>query len=763
MNKLNSASDVGSTLNENAGLTDAQLLTRYLQLRDQAAFEALICRHGKLVFGICRRILKRHHEAEDAFQATFLSLAQDANQITRPEMVANWLYTVARYAAIRVKKDGTRRRRLERELEEEMNQNSESNPVHEELWSDLAPVIDREMGTLSDELRIAIILCDVEGKTRKEAARQLGWPEATVSTRLTKARSLLAQRLKRHGVVLTVATLSLLLTQHAASAAVPVSLVTSTLQTAGLLSIGQAVPVGAASSKMVALAQGTTKSMTLISFKTTAAALLVLATAVLGLQIPAEKPKAPAGAEPAQVSGNIVLPAEIQEALEQNAKQLSPITISYTAEYKSPLSEQEILERYKLLNKNFSASIFKKRPLRAAWQDRSFHVSVQAQSNIPGTMTLVDAMLEWSFDGAVQYRGTRYEDHKTPANLSKNSIPGGRIGELPSYVLTGPYMNPYFKKFSGLTFRQIGDNPTDLEPESEVLGFLRNGGTLVAVEDVLLNELPLVKLDVVTANETRQRADAVDLNEIRSRTKIIRNGEGGELQLEAKCPPEAQDEMVENLVRQQSLPETRRLVFYLDPALHYAVRRREEWYGTDQLLDRCDCSEFEKLPNRPVWLPRHCENEMHEFEHWFNIEYHGPGHIHQTAQMVSYLFEDSILSMVLEVREMSGAPIPLEQFVLNYTEPGTNITEELSPPKDGGKRQLFGYQVGRTPEETARNKNIAAKEQLDPNFNSNQPLDRPISLIAEKPKAAIHWFLIINGIVLLFIGSYFAYRRFRKS
>ena len=101
-----------------------------------------------------------------------------------------------------------------------------------ELWADMAPMLDAEMGRLSDELRIVVILCDVEGKPRKEAARQLGWNEATLTSRLMKARSLLASRLSRQGVVLSVTTLCVLLSQNAASAAVPGALFASTLTAA---------------------------------------------------------------------------------------------------------------------------------------------------------------------------------------------------------------------------------------------------------------------------------------------------------------------------------------------------------------------------------------------------------------------------------------------------------------------------------------------------------------------------------------------------
>ena len=219
--------------------SDALLLSKFLEQKDQPAFEALLVRHGPLVLGICRRILKRHHEAEDAFQATFLSLARDASRIKRPEMLANWLYSVARHAALKIKKVAEKRNRIEQQQDRSMDSIPESVVESELLWADVSPVLDKELAGLSDELRIAVILCDFQGKTRKEVAQQLGWPEATVSSRLMKAHSLLAQRMKRYGVVLSVATLSFLIAQNAASAAVPVSLVASTLTAATAVGAAQ--------------------------------------------------------------------------------------------------------------------------------------------------------------------------------------------------------------------------------------------------------------------------------------------------------------------------------------------------------------------------------------------------------------------------------------------------------------------------------------------------------------------------------------------
>ena len=288
MDEKPSAIETTPSVFDQDGPTDAQLLGRFVDERNQTAFETLLHTHGPMVLGVCQRILMRHHDAEDAFQATFLSLAQNAHRIGRREQVVNWLYTVARHMAINLKKIASKRRQVELQLEHPMNKNSDSN-LDREIWSDLAPILDREIGRLSADLRVAVILCDVEGKTRKEASRQLGCPEATVSTRLMKARSLLAQRSKRQGVVLTATTLGVLLSQNAASAAVPASLVATTLQTASVMSAGQTVSAALVSPHVIALTKGTAKSLLLVNLQIAGAVLMLLVTAGLAFQSQAEK------------------------------------------------------------------------------------------------------------------------------------------------------------------------------------------------------------------------------------------------------------------------------------------------------------------------------------------------------------------------------------------------------------------------------------------------------------------------------------------
>src|SRR5262245_19210054 len=145
-------------------MTDGQLLNSFLEQRDEAAFETLVRRHGPMVLGVCRRILHNPHDAEDAFQATFLVLVRKADSVNPPEMVGNWLYGVAGRTAMKAKSTVAR----QRAKESQMKDIPRHEPSQDQLWLDLQPLLDRELQRLPDKFRVPVVLCDLEGKTRKE-------------------------------------------------------------------------------------------------------------------------------------------------------------------------------------------------------------------------------------------------------------------------------------------------------------------------------------------------------------------------------------------------------------------------------------------------------------------------------------------------------------------------------------------------------------------------------------------------------------------
>jgi RNA polymerase sigma factor (sigma-70 family) len=248
-------------------MTDGQLLDSFITRKDPEAFEALVRRHGPMVLSVSRRLLRNHHDAEDAFQVVFLVLARKASTIKPRGMVGNWLHGVAVQTAQKANAMNTRRRVREKQVREI------PEPATADPWHDLEPLLDRELSHLPEKYRLPIVLCDLEGKSIQEATRQLGWPQGTLAGRLSRARTMLARRLTRHGVVLSAGSLAVLLSKNTAACA-PISLVTSTVKTASLITAGRTVG-GMMSPKVVALMEGVMKAMLLTKLKSL--------TTVLGL------------------------------------------------------------------------------------------------------------------------------------------------------------------------------------------------------------------------------------------------------------------------------------------------------------------------------------------------------------------------------------------------------------------------------------------------------------------------------------------------
>ncbi|HEY7424040.1 MAG TPA: sigma-70 family RNA polymerase sigma factor [Gemmataceae bacterium] len=257
-------------LDDGAGLTDGQLLERYLHHREDAAFAALVRRHGPMVMNVCRRVLGNDHDAEDAFQASFLVLVRKAASVVPCERVGNFLYGVAHTTARRAKGLIAKRRAREKQVTEMPE--PEAKP--QELWDDLRPLLDLELSRLPDKYRAPIVLCDLEDRSIKEAARQLGWPQGTLAGRLARARMMLAKRLARRGLTVAGGTLAVLLSQQARSAFVPARIITGTIEAVRLFAAGQ-VASGLISAPVATLTEGVLKSMFLTKLKTATAVVVV--------------------------------------------------------------------------------------------------------------------------------------------------------------------------------------------------------------------------------------------------------------------------------------------------------------------------------------------------------------------------------------------------------------------------------------------------------------------------------------------------------
>jgi RNA polymerase sigma factor (sigma-70 family) len=225
------------TLGVAGSLSDGQLLDRFVDRRGEAAedaFAALVERHGPMVLGVCRRVLNHSQEAEDAFQATFLVLARKAATIARRETLASWLYGVA----LRTARDARGRASRRKAREEKVVPATHFDPARDELMSELRSILDEELARLPDRFRAALLLCELEGLSRRDASMRLGIAEGTLSSRLARAKVMLRDRLSRRGLFATTAGLTAALVKEAQAAAVPVTLAESTSRAAALSAAG---------------------------------------------------------------------------------------------------------------------------------------------------------------------------------------------------------------------------------------------------------------------------------------------------------------------------------------------------------------------------------------------------------------------------------------------------------------------------------------------------------------------------------------------
>ncbi len=185
--------------------SDQELLERFIRSREQAAFATLVARHGPRVLGVCRRVLRDEHAAEDAFQNVFLLLARKAGAIRERTLLAGWLYGAACRIAAHARADAARRRGRESSVEAGR---SPDDPAIEAAARELSAVLDEEVGRLPERYRSPIIHCHVEGRTREEAARRLGCSPRTLQRRLERGRALLCAGLARRGVTLAAALIA---------------------------------------------------------------------------------------------------------------------------------------------------------------------------------------------------------------------------------------------------------------------------------------------------------------------------------------------------------------------------------------------------------------------------------------------------------------------------------------------------------------------------------------------------------------------------
>jgi RNA polymerase sigma factor (sigma-70 family) len=265
------------------GLSEWQLLERYLERRDEVAFEALVARHGPMVLGVCRRMLASQTDVEDAFQATFLVLVRRARQLGPRDAIGPWLHGVAARVALRARCEAARRRRFE-SVHPDVAALAPARPPAD---LELAETLDQELSRLPSKYRSPIVLCYLEGQTHEEAARVLKWPVGTVKGRLARARDLLRSRLVRRGLAPTALAITASLAKDA-SASVPRELLENTVN-AGLKSAIGHTTTQVVSTSIASLVEGALTAMLFTKITWIGAGLLISALALTGAGVMAQQ------------------------------------------------------------------------------------------------------------------------------------------------------------------------------------------------------------------------------------------------------------------------------------------------------------------------------------------------------------------------------------------------------------------------------------------------------------------------------------------
>jgi RNA polymerase sigma factor (sigma-70 family) len=406
---------------DESATSDGDLLARFVTERDGEAFAALVRRHGPMVLSVCRRVLRDRHDAEDAFQATFLVLAKKAGSVSNLRFLGAWLHGVAHRSALAARRAAAVRRKKESRIAEMALHEATSEGPPAELLS----LLDRELTLLPERYRVPVVLCDLEGLTRKEAARRLGWREGTLAGRLFRARAILAKRMSRQGLSISGGLLAASLSE--AAGACPTSLVTTAIQAAIGAAAGHVTAVSAA---VLSLTQGVLKTMLITKLKVMTAGLLVgclvVGTGAAGYRALASEP----GSEVAQAKRAEPTKGRPEADLEQLRRELEEARKEAAAQRdraEALAREKELLHYYQRLSLAQRDSKEDVR-LRQLLADRDQLLAEQAQlkSKLDGVEAKINELKTAIVLSASAPSGA---DQKGPIGMMpKASGPAGQMG-----------------------------------------------------------------------------------------------------------------------------------------------------------------------------------------------------------------------------------------------------------------------------------------------------------------------------------------------
>jgi TIGR03009 family protein len=293
-------------------ISDRQLLEQFVGRHDEAAFATLVRRHGPMVLGVCRRILRNLDDAEDAFQATFLLLVRKASSLRQPELLGPWLHGVAYRTALKARCLAFERRSREQRIADTPC----FVPPDDRVWRDIRPVVDEAIRQLPAKYRVPFVLCYLDGMTNAQAARLLGCPLGTIATRLARARERLRVRLTRQGLNLSTGMLAMVLTKNQLSAMAPSALCRGAAQAATAYVAGEAFS-SLISAKVMVLTKGVSKSMLMDKLRIVVIGLVACAAAGSGIGIwgygsSAEESPTPEKVRTAETGQGAIQPPPVQ-------------------------------------------------------------------------------------------------------------------------------------------------------------------------------------------------------------------------------------------------------------------------------------------------------------------------------------------------------------------------------------------------------------------------------------------------------------------
>jgi RNA polymerase sigma factor (sigma-70 family) len=416
--------------------TDRQLLADFTARRDEAAFAALVARHGSMVLRVCRRALKHEQDAEDAFQATFLILARKSVTIRKPEALAEWLHGVAYRTALEVKRSAARRRGKETRLWTVMKKAAVSP-----TWDDVQAVLDEEIQRLREPYRAAFVLCVLEGKSGPQAAAELGVKEGTICSRLGRARQLLQQRLARRGIQLATVLAALSVMESAGNASVSAALAQTTIRFGLLVAAGNPA-AGVIPSHIAALAAGVTRAMLVTKTKIAIAVMLAAGLFAAGAGAMAHQALTPKNSETPAIAKSEP-PANRDDTTPQTTKDSGEVKEAVTFGGRVVNPEGRPVPGAKL--HLIAQSWVSRDPIHLETKsgaDGSFRLSVappvaRRLFDEPGIRAFVLATAD-GFGPAVSQRDAMESAGDLTLRLAKDDVPiAGRILDLQGKPITG--------------------------------------------------------------------------------------------------------------------------------------------------------------------------------------------------------------------------------------------------------------------------------------------------------------------------------------